>query len=239
MVVSTIQDLLGQDVGDVQVHVVDNSPYPLELTSVRHGMGVKEWRSGENLGVGRSWNKALQRIFSIGSDYALVVNQDVRLRLDTYRLLLEPLGGFVTGVGVHQTEDVAWNVRLKTGIFPKLKGGPDFSCFLIRKDFYEKVGPFDECFFPGYREDNSYHWRAKCAGLGDQIFSVNVPYLHIDGGSSAIKNNPELKKVNDENWAKNGLLYEKMWGGPPGREVFTTPFGSGESPYSALPEYLL
>ena len=33
------------------------------------------------------------------------------------------------------------------------------------KDIYEKVGKFDECFFPAYYEDKSYEYRMKLKNI--------------------------------------------------------------------------
>lgn len=204
----------------MRVLLIDNSPTPLPDVGADVVMSHPE-----NLGVGRSWNAALGRLFGAEEvDRTIVVNNDVRLRKDTYRLLSEPVGGFVTGVGVHTWEEVAWDVPLQIGVFPKLTGGPDFSCFVIRRPFYQYVGPFDECFYPAYREDNAYHYRAKHLGVGNDIFSVNVPYLHIGGGSAALKAHPELRALNSARWEANGRLYDAMFGGPPGREKFYVPF---------------
>ncbi len=226
---ATLTCLITQDIGSIKILVVDNSPTPHDLTYWTRDGRVTQMSFPSNLGVGASWNLGMRWALSRGAEYLLVVNHDVVLRPDTYRLLLEPLGGFVSGVGVHTSPEVHWKDPLAIGIFPKLRGGPDFSCFVIKKAFYEAVGPFDECFYPAYREDNSYHWRAKCAGRGDEIFSVSVPYLHVNGGSAAIKENPGLKALNDSRWQKNGDLYQDMWGGPPGREIYKVPFDGPHS----------
>lgn len=211
-----IGDLEAQDI-PTKVLLVDNSPHPLAV----HG---ESFHFPENKGVAGGWNFGMQHLLGRGADHVLVVNNDVRLRKDTYRLLLEPLGGFVSGVGRHtRGEMVEWE-HLNIGIHPPLRGGPDFSCFVIHRWFYEAVGPFNEEFYPGYREDNAYHARANLCGLGEQIFSVSVPYWHIDGGSGAIKNYPALKALVQSRWDENGRTYERLFGGPPGRERFYTGF---------------
>lgn len=224
----TLTSVLAQDIGGIKILIIDNSPASLNISEWRDAP-IYKLNFPSNLGVGASWNFGMRWALGRLAPYCFMVNHDVILRPDTYRLLLEPIGGFVSGVGVHTSPEVAWATPLKVGIFPKLRGGPDFSCFVIRRPFYERVGAFDECFYPAYREDNSYHWRAKCAGLGDHIFSVNVPYLHVDGGSAAIKKNPELRALNNARWGQNGDLYREMWGGDPGRELYTVPFNGSRS----------
>lgn len=61
---------------------------------------------------------------------------------------------------------------------------PDFSCFLIRKSAYERVGPFPDEYEGAFFEDNCWHARAHKAGV--KCVSIDVPFLHH--GSATIKN---------------------------------------------------
>src|SRR6516162_2231856 len=89
------------------------------------------------LSVAASWNRALHFVFRHGATHALVVNNDIELQPSTYRILLEDGGGFVTAVGTTSWPEV---IQPPTERRPH----PDFACYLIRKETYEKVGPFDE-----------------------------------------------------------------------------------------------
>src|SRR6266516_856745 len=81
-----------------------------------------------NDSVSGAWNRAFNLVFRhLNTDHALVVNNDVELRPDTYRLLLADGGGFVTAVGVRDKRKLAGPVD------PAIRSPhPDFSCFLIR-----------------------------------------------------------------------------------------------------------
>jgi len=67
---------------------------------------------------------------------------------------------------------------------------PDFSCFLIRKSLYEKVGPFDENFKIAFCEDGDYDLRMYAAGV--RAYCIDLPYLHH--GSMTVKN-AEVEEV--------------------------------------------
>lgn len=54
---------------------------------------------------------------------------------------------------------------------------PDFSCFLISKDTYQRVGDFDENFIPCYFEDGDYHLRMGKLGI-KAITTTGAPYYH-------------------------------------------------------------
>ncbi len=121
------------------------------------------------------WNQALDTAFrSMKLNYALVINNDVVLPPHTYRMLLEDGGNFVTAVGVDKMERMYQPD-------PKSKSShPDFSCFLIRKSVWEKVGGFEEEYW-AYAADCSYHLRMYRAGIGP--YCINVPYYHVGSGT--------------------------------------------------------
>src|SRR5882724_273269 len=81
-------------------------------------------------GLSQTWNRALAHCFDqLHLPYVLVVNNDTVLRPDTYRLLVEDGGPFVTAVGV-STPDI-FSEELHMGVS---RPHPDFSCFLIRRE---------------------------------------------------------------------------------------------------------
>jgi GT2 family glycosyltransferase len=174
-----------------------------------------------------------------------VVNNDVRLAPWTYELLefVQRItqAWFVSGVSVQYqgqldlyleqgraqavgslgvVTDARADGRTPEGF---TKGGPDFSCFLITKECHRWF-QFDEGFQPAYHEDNDYHRRLQLAGLGDRIFGVNLPFLHY--GSATIKRSPEAQAAFAPKFAQCQQYYITKWGGLPGAETYTIPFGS-------------
>ena len=147
-----------------------------------------------NVGVGASWNQLCREIFK-KNDYALILNDDIYLGKQ-YNLIEEHMKkgrGFV-------------------------RATPDWCAFLISKEVYEKVGPFDECFFPAYYEDKSYEYRMKLKG---------VPILkHPDLNPVEYRSSQTLEKDPQifEQSKKNKKLYIEMWGGEPTQEKFKTPY---------------
>jgi hypothetical protein len=105
------------------------------------------------------------------------------------------------------------------------KGGPDFSCFLISKEGHEKY-PFDEAFSPAYCEDLDMHRRYILGGDGDKIFSVNLPYWHVDHGSGTLKavSAERRAKIEGQINAGSRAYYQRKWGGPVNAERYTIPF---------------
>jgi hypothetical protein len=154
------------------------------------------------LSVAASWNRALHFVFRHGATHALVVNNDIELQPSTYRILLEDGGGFVTAVGTTSWPEV---IQPPTERRPH----PDFACYLIRKETYEKVGPFDESFLIAYCEDWDYHVRLH--GCGCPAYSINYPFLHHGSMTIKMAELAEIRKIQIQA-EKNRERFRKKWG---------------------------
>jgi len=176
-----------------------------------------------------TWNAALDFVFKQpGQESALVINNDVRLQTKAYVVLKHEARRraalFISGVGVTKEQfDLVDRHGELLGIADQ--GGPDFSCYLISKECHEKYR-FDENYIPCYVEDVDYHRRLLLAGDGDKIFSVNVPYLHIDSGSGTLKAMSPVARTATEAMINNGsrAYHVRKWGGPVNQELFDKPF---------------
>ena len=149
----------------------------------------------KNIGVGASWNVLCDEIFK-ESDCSIILNDDIYLG--------------------KKTADINTLIEKKSSQF--ITATPDWCAFIISKSIFNKVGRFDECFFPAYYEDNSYAYRMKLKGVSH----LKTPYL-----------NPEIYRVSQslekdkslfEYRLKNKQLYLDMWGGEPEREKYKKPF---------------
>jgi hypothetical protein len=160
------------------------------------------------------WNIALSLALRFG-EHALVLNNDVEIRPDAYRLLLAHGGPFVTCVSVGSVSE------LRTGEPPTSESPhPDFSCFLIRKIVWQRVGEFDEKCYPAYVEDSRYHLRMHRAGI--RAVSIDVPFLHHS--ASTLKHCSPAERLQIERGAQRN------------RESFCREFGClpGTAEYEAL-----
>ena len=123
-----------------------------------------------NEGVSFGWNFALRRIFE-DIDRCLVLNNDTVIPPFFYRELLSHEVPFVTGTATDQMEGLVMPER------KSLTYGPDFSAFLIRRECWEEVGPFDEQMVL-YCQDCDYDIRAR--RLGIPLWKSNVPFYHVN-----------------------------------------------------------
>ena len=150
-----------------------------------------------NIGVAKSWNTMCDRIFyQDNCDYALILNDDIYLgkkMLDIIEIISKYPNNFIRSFA-------------------------DWSIFILPKSVYEKVGKFDECFYPAYYEDNDYHYRMRLLGMKYLTTTHINPYVYK--ASMTIEKNPELRKFIQD----NKDYYEKKWGGLPSKETFKKPF---------------
>lgn len=188
---------------------------------------------GAGIPLNHAWNIALWQIWEFGGQRALVVNNDVELHNWTFTklwtVMLQAQALFVTGIGVTPEQFAEATGALHTEdsggvLWPGNRGGPDFSCFLIRKECHERY-PFDPHFtFAG---DWDYHRRLIVGGDGELIFGVNVPYLHLGNGSQTLKRlrvtDPDRAAQIERTADEHRALYAEKWGGTFGQETLTEP----------------
>jgi hypothetical protein len=98
-----------------------------------------------------------------------------------------------------------------------------FSVFMLRRDIWEKVGPFDEEFKPAYFEDNDYARRMELAGIPRYVDS-RIQFDHVVSATFKQLSGAALD-AHHINFRKNRDYYIRKWGGLPGKETYLKPFG--------------
>jgi len=173
-----IASCLAQDIeGGVRVlAVIDRG-----TDGVAHWLRAQEPRvqvvEAPGCGVSKAWNLALGHVFGREErDFALVVNSDVRLRLDTYRRLVDDGRSFVTCVGTSSGAKFPGGDPNPDRVRPH----PDFSCFLIRATCWRDVGTFDAN-MRIYCSDGDYHLRMHRRGV--QAVCIDLPFWHAASGT--------------------------------------------------------
>jgi hypothetical protein len=162
------------------------------------------------LSVARSWNKGLSLLFhDTAMEHVLVRNNDVELPTEMYRWLVQSSFEFPTGVGVDTREQMK-AVADSAGAQAYLSSPhPDFSCYLMRRIVWEKVGGFDENMEGAFCEDWDYHVRLHVAGI--QAMSIGLPFYHV--GSATIKLMPDKARDSLSKQAEaNRKYFKAKWG---------------------------
>ncbi len=225
-----LEDCLAQVDVDVRVLVINNGSTD-EMRGQLEMRQEKEprlfvWHHCPPLpSLSATWNAALDFVWQVGGESALVVNNDVRLHPATYAVLkavqVTQAALFVSAVGVKPDQfvvDADYQLGDFTTSQPVDHGGPDFSCFLLTKAGHAKY-PFDEGFIPAYGEDCTNHREYMLGGDGDRIFSINLPFAHF--GSRTINRSPEAFAALTTRLKQSQDHYERCWGGKVNHERYT------------------
>lgn len=211
-----VESVLAQDI-PVELYVIDNDSSdgtPEYLASVEDLAGA--YRCSPQVGVSSGWNMGLHRLF-LDNEHVLVVNNDVVLRPDTYRELLADGGLFVTAVGVNEEAAIH-------GAFVKaVRPHPDFSAYMIRRECWQRVGPFDHSMVL-YASDADMHVRMHRTGI--TAHTIGMPFFHYASGTLKTAH-PEDAQAIREQADRDRATFEAKWGckiGSPDYEaIFATP----------------
>lgn len=168
------------------------------------GSSFMAYRSQINQGVSKGWNWGIDYFFTYHkANYVLVPNNDTILPPYFLSELLAYDVPFVTGVSVDSMDKLH-----KPEPRNPLSPCPDFSAFLIRRDAWEKTGPFDEN-MKHYASDNDWHVRAHRVGI--PLMNSHVPFYHER--SSTLRTAPDKER------------HEIQLQADADREVFRTKYG--------------
>jgi GT2 family glycosyltransferase len=182
-------------------YVVDNGG---SLDPMAYGLPTRKttvFRPGSNLGVSTSWNHGHRLL----SEYVIWACDDMELHSNTIEELVK-----------------AADANPEVGFFyPQDNAHTTFGVNLLRRWAFEKIGPYDENFYPAYFEDNDYAHRIKLAGV--PMMTVPGGMNHV--GSATIKSYSEAEmQAHHGRFESLRAYYIKKWGGQPGHEQFKTPF---------------
>jgi len=163
-----------------------------------------------NLGCARSWNHFLN---NYNDGICIIANDDIQFESDAIEHLVNCYNEYKDNPGV--------GIITLTGI----NANSHYCCFIVTQAAIEKVGYFDEEFYPAYYEDCDYDQRLRVAGL-KTIFAEQGVYNHV--GSATYKAyTPEQLEAHHITFVKNRDYYEAKWGGELYKETFITPFNKG------------
>lgn len=151
--------------------------------------------------VAKAWNDAARLV---GGDWLLLANDDITFAPDTTRRIL----------------DVA-ACAPRAGIVSPLEGAR-FSCFLMRWQAYQDIGGFHEGYTAAYFEDNEAAWVLALKGWELALAPSDVTHV----GSATLQSySPARMEQHHQTFRANEARYVRRWGGLPGHERYTVPFG--------------
>lgn len=174
------------------------------LGSLPHGtrLYIRDNRH-DNWGVAKSWNWGINAVLADGLQYALVLNDDIRLNQP--RAFVEAL------VQSLKLPDVVLSSGRPEDASPQIPQWdlPHMGAFMVDHRLFDLVGPFDELFWPAYFEDDDMRHRIKLQAL--RTFSpLHATYFHWR--SSTIKELPKMRLLNKIYFKKNRQRFFDKWG---------------------------
>lgn len=182
-----------EDFPNTEIVICDNGN---QQNIITRDHKIVVYRPNQNLGVSGSWNMIMDYASQVKATHVLMLNDDIYLGKSEYSIK-----AFI-------------NVA-KSGFICGLK---NWCAFILSLETYNKVGAFDEKFFPAYFEDNDYFRRMSLLGVNMKFDDFLNPFLYRN--SMTIEKDPNL----NSGFEKNRQYYISKWGGEPNQETFQKPF---------------
>jgi len=167
-----------------------------------------QWRYQVPLAA--AWNTGFKQATSDGCDYVIIANDDTLFAPQSIDQAVEEFSTLDDKYVLYGFREV------KETFFDPFEicfSGPDteynfteaelFSSFMVKSDFFDRVGTFDENFDPCWWEDNDMHYRIIL--LGYKEYRSHTPFVHI-GSQTTKKMNLPINSI------KSGDYYLKKWG---------------------------
>jgi GT2 family glycosyltransferase len=155
-----------------------------------------------NLGVAASWNLIIRTALAHGHEWIFIGSNDTVLHSGSLKAAVE---------FKKEKEFGVWHLHA-------------FNFFLLHRATVERVGWFDENFYPAYKEDQDYCYRCHIATMRRLPGMPGCRADHV--GSATIRSDARYAARNQETHAWNARYYQMKWGGDAGSEKFEHPFNN-------------
>lgn len=161
--------------------------------------------------VAHAWNRGIQEGINNGCEYILVINTDIIFKSNAIDRLVKFAEAHQEAVMWAMAE---WSDAGSIETAPEDEGfneHPNFSCYMVKKDFFTHVGTFDENFVPAYCEDGDMHGRLALANKKAYVYG-GARFFHAR--STTIHNDREAWERNRQTFPKNQQYFLTKWGHP-------------------------
>lgn len=199
--------------GEYQIILIDNAAdEETEKWAKETDRPVGYLPQTENLGAARSWNLGIRTAFELGYSYVLVANNDLVFAPDAVRNLVpSAYDGFATVHSIGPHPELLESAERKNE-----RSVADFCGFVITRNIWKTVGPFDERYWPAYVEDKDFDERLAKAGIQrysclDALVAHYGSRTRIEGGVDTTKYgraNREIFAKTYGYWPASGKPYE-------------------------------
>lgn len=198
---------------------------------------IEQWK--DQLPLAGAWNKGFNQAVKDGCDYIFILNDDILFSPDSVNntiLELERLGEEVVLISLNnikgELED-PYSILSKEEPFAPgmVDDHPNYSCFMVRRDFFDKVGSFDENFNPAWCEDQDSHQRIIALGYRAGVTTA-ASCVHFGQVSTNLSGPPDS--------ARSVNYFIKKWGShnPSPPQSYSHPYNNSNlTPKEWVPNY--
>ena len=175
----------------------------------------------DTFSLAEKWNLGVDALCGDNCDVFLICNNDIIFNKHTIDRLcdrIENIRKTNENIGLVSAHNMRSSIEsLEIIDYPYVNEsneapGPDFSCFMVSKEAYDLVGPFDEDYSPCFFEDNDYHIRLIHAGLR-AVSITAAPYYHF----GSVTQNSVLGGICSHNdFERNRAYFKEKFGFIPG-----------------------
>lgn len=162
-----------------------------------------------------AWNKGFRDAVADGCDYIAILNDDILLSPQTLDRMIVSFDLLPKDVVLVSANNINGQVATPHEIFNHSEQDvadmtysdhPNYSCFMVKKDFFDKVGSFDENFVPAWYEDNDSHKRILELGFR-AVCTTYASCIHYGGVTTSMMESPDS--------GVSQAYYVRKWGGLP------------------------
>ena len=207
-----VESVRNQDI-ETRVYIIDNGSKDETVAWAEEHSFLLD-ASPLNVGVSAGWNHGL-KILLATNEFCTVIGSDTVLPPWFCRTLLACDVPFITGVAVDNMQQAMEHPV--PGVFTF---NPDFSGFCIRRDCWERVGPFDER-MRLYASDCDFHVRAHRMGV--PLYKMSCAFYHERSSTLRLAPEAERQEINEQA-NKDRAVFQSIYGCLPGSEAYEALF---------------
>lgn len=194
-------------------------------------------RNDSNTGCAAGWNKGLDLASTMGFTHYLILNSDILISPIAMQNMYDRLeqGDKLLVAGL----DISGECAIPEATLDATAGvcrkdyseapHPHFSCFMISIDTLNKVGWFNEVFYPAYFEDNDYHHRIKIIGGNEGAITITTaPFYHFGSKTQNEGLGIGNPVVRGDVFKQNEARFIQLWGSIPTKAEWQHPWNKQE-----------
>lgn len=160
-----------------------------------------------NRGVAGAWNLGVDQMYAQNRGWLVICSESIRFGADGYKNLVDEMDAASPKTMVLEADnDLGWHL------------------IAFRREVFDKVGYFDELFYPAYYEDNDFSYRYQKAFQTTEDDYPLWPKVSID--ATLIGKAQGLQHVEPIDFVALEAEYVKKWGGVSPNETFDRPYNN-------------